>query len=86
MADKQIMNLLNKMLGQMNPEQKKKLNSMLQDEDSIRNALSSVDTQKAKKIAKDLNLDTQISGDVGDFVDTLKKNPDLIKKIDKKPF
>ncbi len=86
MADKQIMNLLNKMLGQMNSEQKKKLDSILQDEDSIRTALSSLDSQKAKKVAKDLHLESQISGDVGEFVDTLKKNPDLIKNMDKKPF
>ena len=86
MADKQIMNLLNKMLEQMNPQQKQKLNSILQDEDSIRKALSSVDPNQAKKVAKDLNLESQISGDAGEFVEQLKNYPDLIKKMDKKPF
>lgn len=84
MFDKQIMHKLESMLNQMNPEQKNKLADIMKDEESLKKAISGIDPQKARQAAKSMHLEDETDMDVGRLVETLKKNSDLIKNIDKK--
>ncbi|MGN1059794.1 MAG: hypothetical protein ACI4QW_05115 [Clostridia bacterium] len=84
MFDKQIMHKLESMLNQMNPEQKNKLADIMKDEESLKKAISGIDPQKARQAAKNMHLEDETDMDVGRLVETLKKNSDLIKNIDKK--
>ncbi len=83
MFDKKIMNQLENMISQMKPSQREKLNNMLNNEESLKKALEGVNTQKAQDLAKSLNLNLGAK-DVNQLVEDMKKNPDLIKNLDKK--
>lgn len=84
MFDKQMFKQLEKMMGQMNPSQKKKLADILKDEESIKKALAGVDPAKAKKVVENLNLDGMDGKALGDMAAQLTKNPDIIEELDKK--
>ncbi|MBE7036293.1 MAG: hypothetical protein E7403_03255 [Ruminococcaceae bacterium] len=81
MFNKQLKSQLEKMLQQMSPKQKEKLNSILQNEESLKKAIESIDANKAKDVAKSLNLGTD---NIDRIVDEIKENPDIIKNLDKK--
>ncbi len=83
MFDKKIMKQLENMINQMKPSQKEKLNNMLSNEESLKKALDGVNTQKAQELAKTLNLNLGAK-DVNQLVEDIKKNPDIIKNLDKK--
>lgn len=55
MFDNQIMNKLEHMLNQMNPSQKEKLTQILKDEQSLKNAIASIDPKKAQQVMQSLS-------------------------------
>lgn len=57
MFDKQVMKKLEAMLNQMSPAQKEKLSQIMKDEESLKNAISSIDPQKAQKVMETLGKD-----------------------------
>jgi len=57
MFDKQVMKKLEAMLNQMSPTQKEKLSQIMKDEESIKNAISSIDPKKAQKVMEALEKD-----------------------------
>lgn len=80
MFDKQLKLQLEKMLQQMSPKQKEKLSRILQSEESIKQAVASIDNNKAKDAVKTLNLGND---NIDKIVDEIKANPDIIKNLDK---
>ncbi|MBE7048641.1 MAG: hypothetical protein E7393_04650 [Ruminococcaceae bacterium] len=84
MLNKQIMSKLEGLFKQMNPEQKEKLNTILQDEDSLKKAIDGITPQKARQVAQKLKLDENMTIDAGDLVKELQQNPEKIKEINKK--
>lgn len=81
MVDKKLRSQLEKMVQQMSPKQIEKLNSILQNEESLKNAIASIDPKKAKDVVKNLNIPTE---DVGKIVTEIKENPDMIRNLDKR--
>ncbi len=81
MFDKQLKLQLEKMIQQMSPKQKEKLNSILENEESLKKAIASIDSKKAKSAMETLNMDSE---NVNKIIDEIKENPDLIKNLDKK--
>ncbi|MBQ4517732.1 MAG: hypothetical protein II997_03995 [Clostridia bacterium] len=81
MFDKQLKLQLEKMIQQMSPKQREKLNSILENEESLKKAIASIDSKKAKSAMETLNMDSE---NVNKIIDEIKENPDLIKNLDKK--
>lgn len=83
MFDKQMFKQLEKMLGQMTPTQKEKLNSILKDEESIKNALKNIDPKKAKQVAENLNIEGISKKDLGKMAEELTKRPEMVEELGK---
>jgi len=83
MFDKQMLKQLEKMFGKMNPAQKEKLAGIMKDEESIKQALSKIDPQKAKKVAQSLNLDGFNQEELGKMAEKITQNPEMIQELDK---
>ena len=81
--DKQMLKQLEKMFGKMNPAQKEKLAGIMKDEESIKQALSKIDPQKAKKVAQSLNLDGFNQEELGKMAEKITQNPEMIQELDK---
>ena len=47
------------MLNQMTPQQKEKLSQIMKDEQSLKNAISGIDPNKAQKVMESLGQDTK---------------------------
>jgi len=71
------------MFGKMNPAQKEKLAGIMKDEESIKQALSKIDPQKAKKVAQSLNLDGFNQEELGKMAEKITQNPEMIQELDK---
>lgn len=83
MFDKQMFKQLEKMLGQMTPTQKEKLNSILKDEESIKNALKNIDPKKAKQVAENLNIQGVSKQDLGKMAEELTNRPEMVEELGK---
>ncbi len=79
MFDKQLKKQLEGMLNQMSASQKDKLSAILENEETLKNAISHIDPQKAQKTAENLN----INGDMSQILDEIKKDPNVINKLNK---
>jgi len=82
----QIMDIANKMIQGMSEKQRNKLNSLLQDEEKMKQAIAGIDPKKASQVMSNLKTSPKSQDDVAKLLEALQKNPDLIKNIEKKPL
>jgi len=59
MFDSKLIKQLESMLNQMTPQQKEKLSQIMKDEQSLKNAISGIDPNKAQKVMESLGQDTK---------------------------
>ncbi len=78
MFDNQMFKQLEKLMGKMTPAQKEKLTGILKDEESLKQAISKVDPEKAQKAVESLNLNGYTGDDLGKMAEELTKNPEKI--------
>ena len=83
MFDKQLGQMLESMLAQMNPAQKEKLANILKDKNSFSKAVADIDPKKAKETVKRMNL-VEDGADMDTVINTLKNDPTIIDEIKKK--
>ena len=76
--DNQMFKQLEKLMGKMTPAQKEKLTGILKDEESLKQAISKVDPEKAQKAVESLNLNGYTGDDLGKMAEELTKNPEKI--------
>ena len=82
MFDKQLTQKLEQMLNQMTDSQKSKLAGILQNEESLKRALSGIDMEKARQVAQSLHVDGAERMDVDKLIEEAKRNPQLARKLD----
>lgn len=59
MFDSKLVKQLETMLNQMTPQQKEKLSKIMQDENSLKNAISGIDPKKAQQVMESLGQDAK---------------------------
>ncbi len=84
MFDKQMFKQLEKLMGQMTPAQKEKIESFLKDEESLKKAISNIDPKKAKQAVENFRIEGFEGKDLGKMAEELTKNPEVLQK--KGPF
>lgn len=82
MFDKQLTRKLEQMLNQMTDSQKNKLADILQNEESLKRALSGLDMDKARQVAQSLHIEGAEKMDVNALIEEAKRNPQLARKLD----
>lgn len=83
MLDRQLAKKLENMLNHMTDAQKNKLAGILQDEASLKRALSGIDIEKARRVAQNLQIDGAETMDVAKLIDEAKKNRQLAQELNK---
>ncbi len=83
MFDKQMFKQLEKMLGQMTPKQKEKLANIMKDEQSLKQALSNIDPEKAKQVTEELNMPNVSVNDLEKMAKDFSNKPESIRNIEK---
>ena len=66
----------------MTDSQKSKLAGILQNEESLKRALSGIDMEKARQVAQSLHVDGAEKMDVDKLIEEAKRNPQLARKLD----
>ena len=83
MFDKQMFKQLEKLLGQMTPAQKEKIEGLLKDEKSLKKAISNIDPEQAKKAVESFQVDGYEGENLEKMAEEITKNPDVLRKTDK---
>lgn len=73
MLNKQIMKKLENMLEHLSPSQRERLNHLVQNEDSLKQAVKSIDPQKAKQAVENLGIRGTESVDVDKILRDVQK-------------